>query len=139
MEILKDTIISFEAAKMAREIGMVKDVLAHFVYCIGYNDIKPDPEPISFTIITNVTSNLHLALAPTQALMCKWLRLNKNIEIDIKPLKGLDKYSAQVLDTSTKIRLTSKISGYIYEKVLETAIVRALNYAKTYRTVKSIP
>ena len=83
---MKDVLISFETAKLAKEKGLTEGMCVDAVYGIGYGIIPEDRKitPHSY-LRSSVKDQLHLALAPTQALLQKWLREVHNIHIYIIP------------------------------------------------------
>jgi len=89
---MKEALISFETAKLAKEKGFNEE--STHVYTIGFNSIKEDKEPRPFGNYENnpkllqpvclSKSQPHLALAPTQSLLQKWLREHHDIYVDTR-------------------------------------------------------
>ncbi len=86
---MEDTIITFETAKLAKEKGFNSP--CPYYYCIGYKSIDSNPilkqhrnpmEDMKFLQPLKIGKGQpHLASAPTQSLLQKWLRENHEIII----------------------------------------------------------
>lgn len=81
---MEDQIISFETAKLARQKGIDQGLICSYIYCIGFKSIRADRTPIYVTRRHSVQGQFHLALAPTQSLLRKYLREKHNLHIIIK-------------------------------------------------------
>jgi hypothetical protein len=79
---MKEQIISFETAKLLKEIGVEEGLECNYVYCIGYDTVNPEQEPIKCeSVRSSVVGQFHLALAPTQVLVQKYFMDNYNLYI----------------------------------------------------------
>ena len=116
---MKEQIISFETAKLAKEKGLNK-VWCNNVYCIGYNDIPKIKEITVCDWRDNVDYQFHLALAPTQSLLQKWLRELYNKHITIWYNELTEKYR---IDTPENL---DEIEYNTYEQALEEGLYQAL-------------
>ena len=88
---MKETLITFEIAKLAKEKGF-NEPSTH-IYTLGFGGIKEDKiirkfgnyednDKLLQPVILS-KGQLHIALAPTQSLLQKWLREKHKIHISI--------------------------------------------------------
>jgi hypothetical protein len=135
---MKEQLITFQTAKLAKEKGF-DEVWCDYTYCIDYNTVPEDKEIIKCDRRDNVKGQFHLALAPTQSLMQKWLRDKHRIHIESSPYNTEDfklYYGVGLifLDTLTKENwdVDELVNHQIpdmfdsYEDALESGIVEAL-------------
>ena len=134
---MEETLISFETAKLAKEIGFdepcdykygniaSEDVLIYYGF---------DRDNIIET--GHVNSTCTGCSAPTQALLQKWLRDTKNHDVFV--IRSVDRYYP--IDNGSGIDLSLILSCMntenwasfdSYEKALETALFTALNVLKS--------
>jgi hypothetical protein len=125
---MKEQKISFETAKLAKEKGVNK-IWCNNMYCIGYNDLPEIKEIIVCSWRDNVDGQFHLALAPTQSLLQKWLRETHKIYVQI--------YLLSIGDEEEWCYKVSKKKAYDnpfiykkYEDALESGLKEALNLIK---------
>lgn len=134
---MTDEIIKFETAKLAKEKGLVKDLICAGVYCIGFKTILEDREFIleDYNRQT-VEGQFHLALAPTQSLLQRWLR--EKYQINVYPILSYtnnQKYTIELRFDFSRIStsqtgLTEKVYYDTYEDALEVGLVAALKLIK---------
>jgi len=135
---MEEQLINFETAKVAKELGF-DNIYCHTAYCIGYLTIKEDRE-FRGSPRNSVGKQFHLALAPTQALLQKWLREVHKIDIGILfnnnhqyywflngEINTAFDYNGEESDTFTTFKSTSFDT---YEEALEAALVEALKLIK---------
>lgn len=77
-----DQIISFETAKLAKDKGLISGLWCEGVYCVGYGGIEENYSFLSTPSRQSVKGQFHLALAPTQSLLAKWLREKHNTHVN---------------------------------------------------------
>lgn len=80
---MREKIINFETAKLAKKKGLNK-VWCNNMYCIGFKDFPDDEEIIECDWRNHVDHQYHLALAPTQSLLQKWLREKHNLHVSVE-------------------------------------------------------
>lgn len=129
---MKDQIISFETAKLAKEKGLISGVESYGYYCIGFKSIDPIKDDlVSTNLRTTIGKQYHLALAPTQSLLQRWLREIHYIDVESRTIRyaGDDKssgYSSYINGSITDLGNKFKT----YEDALEDALVKGLNLIK---------
>lgn len=121
---MKDQLISFEAAKLAKEIGFNIDQL------MVYNkDTKDFWNQFTLTSSPNLCRK-NGYLAPTQSLLQKWLRDTHNIHIEISLSDSEFKYDSDLYIIGEEMRCLTKyttIECESYEEALERAIKKTIN------------
>lgn len=135
---MEDQKISLETARLAKEKGFNEKCT--FFYVIGFKTIKEELPLKTWGNYENNEKLLqavslakgqpHLALAPTQSLLQKWLRENHKIHIVIKPYQNefLDFTIAVYTEHSNAIGGFEEDGSYIsYEDALEDALQKALS------------
>ena len=127
---MRETLVTFETAKLAKEKGFEEEVL-HF-YCINKtcNYIK-EPYEYSFRVNANQNSEDNFGYgettsAPTQSLLQKWLREVHNIHIAVLP-KILPSNEIKYYCFKGKIKKDFKDLYNTYEEALEKGLQLALN------------
>lgn len=133
---MKNVVISFETAKLAKQKGLVAGIESYGCYCIGYEDkVAAVPnDRISKTLRSTVKGQFHLALAPTQSLLQKWLREIHRIDIVIRFSEfsrtyGYDIFTIENGETIRNNHIISHINSY--EQSLEIALKEALKLIKS--------
>lgn len=121
---MKEQLINFETAKLAKEKGF-DNVMCSIVYCIGYLSIKENRE-FRGSRRSTVGKQYHLALAPTQSLLQKWLRDKHDIHIwcekqhkDVKNVYGY-RIGSDIEHSSFTF------NNWSYEEALELGLQEAL-------------
>lgn len=133
---MEEKLISFDTAKLAKEKGF-DEVWCNYMYCIGYNTMEPDYDVIECDWRNNVKGQFHLALAPTQSLLQKWLREKHNIHvtihnIDSRILNGEYMFIINYdFIMSFDKNLKPKQLFETYEEALEEGLMAGLNLIKT--------
>lgn len=121
---MKDQLITFDTAKLAKEKGL-DNIQCDHVYCIGFNSIKEDRNIINEKRYrTTVHGQFHLALAPTQSLLQKWLREKNDIEVNTLLVTDLEtgyKYYMHLVNQEP-----NQIRYKKYEEALEKGLQEAL-------------
>lgn len=127
---MEEVLVSFEVAKLAKEIG-IDGLNCNYVVCIGFNDMEEDRNYIH-SPRNSVKGQFHLALVPTQNLLQKYLREAYKIEIIVLPCwskKSFGGYYVEILDL-TKNYHSWETRGIIeyksYEEALETGLLESL-------------
>lgn len=126
--IIKDQIITFDTAKLAKEKGLTHGLRCEGIYCIGWGSMKED-KAFSSSPRDNVNGQFHLALAPTQSALQKWLREVHKIYIVLTPhidknrniIYHVDIYSESITEDDLTIW-----KYYNYEEGLEFGLQEAL-------------
>lgn len=125
---MKEQIISFETAKLAKEKGLISGLTVYHAYCIGWQRLKADKEPLAELKRDSVKGQFHLALAPTQSLLQKWLREVHHIHIMIA--KSEDGWICQLQQSFQQEAYLPKFDNYLilssYEEALEEGLKEAL-------------
>lgn len=123
---MKDELISFETAKLAKEVGFDK-------YC----NYSADPEGIYETLKPlknsdkDITSIKDMCVVPTQSLLQKWLREKHKILVWIKPNPLLGMWSAYVDNGIGDFLVKDTIFENTYEAALEVGLLQTLKLIKT--------
>ena len=154
---MKEELISFETAKLAKEVGF--DIPCGQFYDSEDSDCDQLGEPNSdgiflqqrrsfgmYEIIIENYNNLidlnglpldlpQCASAPTQSLLQKWLRENHEIQIMIDPeycnvIRDLSGYSLHVCDEYGVLSVDGEYYK-TYEEALEAGLLEALKLIKT--------
>ncbi len=81
-KVISDPIIKFETAKLAKEKGLIEGLAVDGAYDVGWGETHISKTRSLLVIMQNggiwkrntVKGQLHLALAPSQSLLQKWLR-----------------------------------------------------------------
>lgn len=131
---MKEEIISFKVAKLAKEKGFDK-VWCNNIYCVGFNDLQEDKEIIECDWRNNVNGQFHLALAPTQSLLQKWLREKYNIYVSAIPFNDVEAgqilWDNEIIDVNDDWNRFSDYTYYhSYEEALEAGLREALKLIK---------
>jgi hypothetical protein len=119
---MKDTLISFETAKLAKEKGFQEPV------CDYYNTVEPDRIVTVGAFNHNYPAHGDVTVsAPTQSLLQKWLRETKNCNVLIFENPDYPEYYAYV-SFKHGIPSNPQRTGYgsNYENVLEVGLLLAL-------------
>lgn len=123
---MQEELISFDTAKLAKEKGLISGLKCTHIYCIGYNVIPENKTLVSHGYIrSSVENQFHLALAPTQSLLQKWLREKHNINVLIE----FDSISYGYRLIYVDERYTDKVVFEMwdsYEEALEIGLQEAL-------------
>lgn len=128
---IKEQIISFKTAKLAKEKGFNKSCNKAFInyYSEHYNGKKEYQLQLFHPNIYNGPNPVYLA--PTQSLLQRWIREEYNIIIVILPWKN---YQVGVNATITFRPMLYNIKTYkeytTYEKALEVSLYQALKLVK---------
>jgi len=134
---MEETLISFDTAKLAKEKGF-NEKCTH-VYTIGFNSIKEDKNVRSFGNYENNSKLLqpvnlsksqpHLALAPTQSLLQKWIR-EKPTPINVTPFTDFITWQVEIQHPDKGLAIIEKNKDGIwfdsYEEALEAGLIEAL-------------
>ena len=139
--------ILLETAKLAKEKGF-NEPSTHF-YVVNFSSFKEDGklkkwgEDNFFQVQRLSKGQPHLALAPTQSELQKWIREVLEINVESNYLPNADKYSAIYVPKSlpkpntfnnTKEYLDSRSKFYsninfdTYEEALEEGLIKALKF-----------
>lgn len=139
---MEDKRISFKLAKLAKEKGF--NLACDYAYTVGHANIQPNTALLPLYGLCKLGGNQpHLASAPTQSLLQKWIREKHGIHIVIIPTiesfwtyktvtvisekdSGIIKGISSVSDLPPYI----DVCGYdfsTYETALEDALFESLN------------
>lgn len=120
---MKDKLISFDTAKLAKEAGFDEAVLNHYAlentYSSSYETFQDDVknseiEPLEYS-------------APTQSLLQKWLRENSGIHVEVLfDHCGTKKYDYMLCRTKPDLHADSDKDYSTYELALESGLNEAL-------------
>jgi hypothetical protein len=145
---MKDEIVSFKVAKLAKEKGFdekceyryINSVFGHFKEHNGelgvFDCTDDDGNLIGFYKRRNSKGQPHLVIAPTQSLLQRWLREEKKLHISIDSLCDNDKdlsnfyWMYDIKNNSTFFLEKSGINFKTYEEALEQALEEALKLIK---------
>lgn len=133
--IMKEQLVSFETAKLAKELGFNWKVRTYYGHACNPH-IAYDKEDYSIPVDFNSNDYKGLISAPTQSLLNKWIRDVHKHYIDIRICSihshNYGKYSVcNVFDISTgSDNLLLCITHKTYEKALEHGLYCALNLIK---------
>ena len=118
---MKETLITFETAKLAKEKKFDVPVKKAYHQYKGYSDMKVNSFKIGKSNHNALNGNCYNTSAPTQSLLQKWLRELHHINIQNHFLNK--KYAV-------KIKYGNNISKNIYNKdTYEEALEEALQEA----------
>ena len=152
---MTETLIAFETAKLAKEKGF-DEKCSHY-YVLDFQNFKADgilhkcglpddwdnPNILQFV---KRTGQPHLANAPTQSLLQKWLREKHHIQINIfaewskkKKKVTFCHYIISLKGIMANLTMTAIMEGlhYVmsefetYEDALESGLQKSLNFIKT--------
>lgn len=124
---MKDQLINFDVAKLAKEKGFKE-------YCIAYFSISG--EEMYFRedgmYFHSNGANGRLILRPTQSLLQKWLREEYGIDILFKRSfsDGKKKYILTPCFDKPRLKGYDNAEENTYEEALEIALIIALNMIK---------
>ena len=137
---MKEQRISFETAKLAKEKGFNEK--SNHLYCIGYASLKEDKQLktnyvyddngtiMGTTLRTVDKSQPHLALAPTQSLLQKWLREKHGLQIFLIPTvkeSYIFYIKINFADLPVNVQDVENINVFkTYEQTLEKGLQKAL-------------
>jgi len=131
---MEESKVAFETAKLAKEKGF-NEPSTH-VYTIGFNSIKKDKIVRKFGNYENNDKllqpiilskrQIHLALAPTQSLLQRWLREIHDIYVFIDHSSHHVMHYEVLTDDDHIIGLNT----HSYEEALESGLLRALKLIK---------
>lgn len=143
---MKNVIVSYEVAKLAKEIGFNKKVQLFYIIEDEYlsNPLDKNNSFICNIRKDNFNRQNHLYSAPKQKELIKWLKKNFNIVICIKPVLAYNDglyYSPFFINiiskqSSEKSRNEDTIYNTYYEavnKILEEAL-KQINHDNINRT-----
>lgn len=123
---MKEQIINFETAKLAKEKGF-KEECERFIYHGG--------EPLQDNLMLIYKDDPEFYFVPTQSILQKWLR--EEYKLDALPIiRSSGKYSYDIYhydnpnSIGERTRYNSLNSYSTYEEALESALVEALNLIK---------
>lgn len=135
-----EDLIKFNTAKLAKEKGF--NERSTHIYTIGFGSIEAD---FNVRAVGNYENNekllqpitlgagsRHLALAPTQAILQKWLRDKHRINVDPRTVTNLKVYDYRIVlidktyDNSFFDGITSPNGYSTYEEALEEGLLKAL-------------
>lgn len=114
---MKDTIISFKTAQLAKEVG--------------FNWYDDNTIWISDG---NNKSKIATTPAPSQSLLSKWLREVHNIDVWAVPFKNLDDYKAYDWLSDDNIFSDSENGYNTYEEAFEEGLYQALKLIEKHKT-----
>lgn len=125
---MKDELVSFECAKLAKEKGFDWKVLFHYKGSElinngkGYDFNSPEEQKLW---------NIEITSAPTQSLLQKWLREKHKIYVEIH-YNPIDKdFSIHIKNENTMRELFNmNLMSDRYESILEAALIKALELIK---------
>jgi len=136
---MKEQLITFETAKLAKEKGFNEYCPYSGYYDPGYYDkyakrilSKSNKVQLDFSQQRSHSTEhrmKRLILAPTQSLLQKWLREKKNQHIVVEPEKMTDRFYGQTWNSDTRIRIDIQLKE-TYEELLEKALFEALKLIK---------
>ena len=122
---MKEQLISFETAKLAKEKGFYEP-------CFYYFSLEGDEKEFieDGYYFKSLGENGRLILRPTQSLLQKWLREVHNIDITIL-IRGISDYDVVVhkdrnLKFEKTIFITYENKKIVYEEALEIALKQSL-------------
>ena len=127
---MKDELISFETAKLAKEKEFKED--CNYFFSSSYSKIK-------YIYTESEIMNKYLAddeyAAPTQSLLQRWLRENHNINLFVFKTKCINslKDCWCCEDNYMGISSISTESTHTYEEALEIGLVKGLSLIKTLK------
>ena len=112
--IMREELIQFETAKLAKEKGFNEK--SQYYYVLDFSSFQRTTTPLKFsTPLENENiyqscklsgSQPHLALAPSQSLLQKWLREVHNFHVEVQPQRGeILKWDYLIFDLKRKILL----------------------------------
>ena len=126
-EDIKETLISFQTTKLAKEIG----IKYNDSYSDSFNSILPYLEDGSRRIDFNYDGEYYAAC--TQSLLQKYLREEYNIFITLSPIfkdGEIDCHYANIYMKNIHMRNLEDLYGKTYEQALEAGLQHALNLIK---------
>lgn len=133
---MKDVIVSFNVAKLAKEKGFNEETL-HF-YTKPNSKIFGIDEKNRNYLIKNIPKKLYtfgehtvlrienLFNAPSQSILQKWLRDVHNLHIDVCFLDHVFGYFFKITDMKTNTETEAMGRFKIYEDALEEALQKTL-------------
>ena len=138
---MREKLVSFKVAKLAKEKGLNEK--SQYYYVFDFGSFQRTTTPLKFkTPLENENiyqscklagSQPHLALAPTQSLLQKWLREIHVLHIDLRQnFQSKGKYFIIIYETSNKYHTKFKSDNYYntYEEALEEGLYQTLNLIK---------
>lgn len=129
---MKETLILFDTAKLAKEKGFNETVEDYYVNkqlfftdTQNYYDLIKDNGYVPYW--KNINLLFEQYSAPTQALLQKWLREVHDIHISIIKRKGLGYDSViRITELNSNCIVTHHSDKYTHEEILEKALQKAL-------------
>lgn len=115
---MKDQLVSFETAKLAKEKGFDEAVINY------YMDSELSMSRYRIPEKFNSCNNGSIA-APTQSLLQKWLREVKLMTVIVSP-HGSYEYDVDIYTNKIGEVITFNESSQVYEKMLEYGLQKAL-------------
>lgn len=135
---MKDQLISFETAKLAKEKGFkIKTKFSYkqpVVTKRGTNirekrDYKIERTNYQYTSFTEISYPNENYSAPTQSLLQKWLREVHNIHFNFINIMNSNDYEIDIIQQPGHI-ITNVDNRNIYEKIFEIGLLKALKLIK---------
>jgi hypothetical protein len=130
---MKEELISFSTAKLAKEKGFDIPCYAKYSSCGSYMD------NLLKDVVRAIGNSTHQklykcndggVLAPTQALLQKWLREEHNIFIYCIPKKFIKGNERRIIRWGNNIMIRENKYSSTYEKALEEGLKEALKLIK---------
>ena len=118
-----EELITFETAKLAKEKGLIEGIPVNNTYTIGFKSIKPKNKLNDFLPRNSVKGQPHLALAPTQTLLQRWLREKHEIFVTVVPYV---KEAKLMWTTYLHLRDKDFQAWSTYEQALEQGLFESL-------------
>jgi hypothetical protein len=120
---MKEKLIAFETAKLAKEKGFELYV-KHYYLAARPNDLRFEERGLS-----NKYFDIHKKYAaPTQSLLQKWLREKHKIEVVVLPKLKNSNYIVSVVIKNTRYSVGKEFE--VYEEALEKGLYEALKSIK---------
>lgn len=138
---MKDELIKFETAKLAKEKGFKEITNRAYKDFPGFIIATTSMFAMDFKDYNSVTNNYWNISAPTQSLLQKWLRDHKGIIVEAKNYFSLTKYSVAihiiecgeyvgtVVDSVRDVE--KRVTYASYEQALEKGLQEALKLITT--------
>jgi hypothetical protein len=116
---MKEQLISFETAKLAKEKGFNEGCLYDYN---NSSDLRKNVHSLFYN------DSLDFYIAPTQSLLQKWLREVHNIDVEASLVYRLNtrEYLIRLYKNNTKIILSTFYYYKTYEEALEEGLYQAL-------------
>lgn len=138
---MQEELVLFKTAELAKEKGFNEK--SQYYYILDFGSFQRNTTPLKFNTpfeSKNIYqscklsgSQPHLALAPTQSLLQKWLREVHKLHVDLRQnFQSKGKYFITIYETSNKYHTKFKSDNYhnTYEEALEVALQEGLKLIK---------